>query len=156
MTKTMFRQEQLSTRAQTFRATRCAICDLDAFLSDTYGTADGIAAADVMTEHSLSPLLAIVEDIADVDEVVQVVPRHEYIVQGLHTTVGDTSYTIVHCMHSRQRYDAVECWLRRDSGYRIQSIQHLQPIQYASGRFDRLVQNSDHCNKLIAEVFDGG
>lgn len=156
MTETMFRQEQLSTRAQTFRATRCAICDLDAFLSDTYGTGDGIVAPDVMTEHSLSPLLEMASEIADVDKVVEIVPRHEYMVQGLDTMVGDTPYTIVHCMHSRQRYDPVECWLRRDNGHRIQSIQHLQPIQYVSGRFDRLVQNSDHCHKLIADVFDGG
>ena len=152
----MFRQEQLSTRAQTFRATRYAICDLDAFLSDTYGMDDGIAPADVMTEHSLSPLLALVKDIADVDEIVQVVPQHEYIVQGLDTTVDDISYTIVHCMHSRHQYDPVECWLRRNSRYRIQSIQHLQPIQYASGRFDRLVENRNHCQEVIAEVFGSG
>jgi len=150
----MFQQEQLSTRAQTFRATRYAICDLDAFLTDTYGTADGITAADLVAEHSLTPLLEMAEDIADVAEVAQVAPRHEYIVRALHTTVGDTAYTIVHCMHSRQQYDPVECWLRRDNGYRIQSSQHVQPIQYADGRFDRLVQNSEHCRRLIAEVFD--
>jgi len=156
MATIMFQQQHCSTRAQTFRATRYAICDLDAFLSDSYGTADGIAPADLITEYSLSPLLALAEDSADVHEVVKIRSQHEYIVQGLHTAVDDTSYTIVHCMHSRQRYDPVECWVRRDSGYRIQSIQHLQPIQYASERFDRLVQNSDHCHKLIAEVFDGG
>jgi len=154
MTTTMFQQDQLSRRAQTFRATRCAICDLDAFLTDTYGTADSITAADLLTEHSLTPLLEMAEDIADVAEVVEIDPRHEYIVQGLHTTVGDTPYTIVHCMHSRQQYDPVECWLRRGSGYRVQSMQHLQPIQYADERFEGSVQNSDHCRRLIAEVFD--